>query len=181
MIDDTQAQFIMRGTNDALLGKTVIGIYFSADWCGPCRKFTPELVQFYEKMNKKHRNTFEIVWVSRCRDVESFAQYFTHMPWLALRPEEAMGQRGQMLSQKYHVKGIPSLVLIDEYGSTITTDARNKVPQDRAGVGFPWRNPIATMYITILPRSLRLLLKTQVQILKKTLLDRLRSLLPIKF
>jgi len=24
-------------------------IYFSAKWCSPCRKFTPELIEFYNK------------------------------------------------------------------------------------------------------------------------------------
>lgn len=93
------------------------------------------------------KDEFEIVWVSRCRDVNSFGQYFTKMGgWLALPPEEAMGERGAMLSDKYKVKGIPTLVLIDDLGNTITTDARNKIPQDKAGIGFPWvrRVPDAT-------------------------------------
>ena len=59
------------------------------------------------------------------------------MNWLALPPEEAMGKRGQLLGDKYKVKGIPSLVLLDDLGQVITTDARNKIPQDKAGVGFP--------------------------------------------
>ena len=107
--------------------------------CGPCRQFTPELVSFYKKMNARRgrKDQFEIVWISRCRDIDSFGQYFTHMNWLALPPEEAMGKRGQLLGDKYKVKGIPSLVLLDDLGQVITTDARNKIPQDKAGVGFP--------------------------------------------
>lgn len=35
MISDTQAQLQQHYTNDALSGKNVIGLYFSADWCGP--------------------------------------------------------------------------------------------------------------------------------------------------
>lgn len=109
------------------------------------------------------KDQFEIVWISRCRDVNSFGQYFTQMgKWLALPPEEAMGQRGQMLSNKYKVKGIPSLVLLDDVGNVITTDARNKIPQDKAGIGFPWRNPLATFYMMILPRSLRMMIKSQI-------------------
>jgi nucleoredoxin len=83
------------------------------------------------------KDQFQIIWVSRCRDVDAYAQYFAQMPWLALPPEEAMGARGQMLGDKYKTKGIPHFVLIDDLGQTITMDARNKIPQDKAGIGFP--------------------------------------------
>lgn len=112
------------------------------------------------------KDEFEIIWVSRCRDVNSFGQYFTHMNWLALPPEEALGQRGQVLGDLFKVKGIPHLVLLDEVGNVITYDARNKIPQDRAGIGFPWRNPIAQLYVTLVPKSLRLMVKSQVDEVK---------------
>ena len=147
----------------------------SADWCRPCREFTPDLVSFYNKMNSRRgkKDKFEIVWVSRCRDFDSFGQYFTHMNWLALPPEEAMGRRGQMLSEKYKVKSIPTLVLLDEVGGVITTDGRNKIPQDKAGIGFPWRNPIARVYITLFPKSLRLMIKSQISSLKDSVIGKL--------
>ena len=104
---------------------------------------------------------FEIVWISRCRTVDDFGQYFTQMNWLALPPDEAMGQRGQVLGDKYKVKSIPTLVLLDEIGNVITTEARNKIPMDKAGVGFPWRSPISVLVSTLVPRSFRLLVKSQ--------------------
>jgi nucleoredoxin len=139
---------------------------------------TPELVAFYDKMNQRrgHKNDFEIVWVSRCRDMQSFGQYFTHMKWLALPYEEAVGQRGQMLSNKYNVKGIPSLVLLDDLGNTITTDARNKIPQDKAGIGFPWQNPIVALLRTVVPRSLRLMVKSQLDAFKGRLVQHLKGM-----
>lgn len=166
MIDETKAQLHVHYTNEALAGKSVIGLYFSADWCGPCRKFTPDLVNFYDRMNNKrgYKNKFEIVWISRCRSMETFGQYFTHMgSWYAMQPELAMGPQGEALSKKYKVKSIPTLVLLDEIGSVITLDARNKIPQDKSGVGFPWRNPIIQAYLTLVPRSLRLLIKMQIE------------------
>jgi len=165
LIDETHAKMELQYTNEALQGKKVIGIYFSADWCGPCRQFTPELVTFYNKMNERRNkeNEFEIVWVSSCRDMESFGQYFTHMNWLALPPEEAMGQRGKELASKYKVKGIPHLALLDEVGNVITLQGRTKVPEDRMGIGFPWRNPLSTLYVTLVPQSLRFLLRAQVE------------------
>jgi len=143
------------------------------------RKFTPELVAFYDKMNQRrgHKDEFEIVWVSRCRDMQSYGQYFTHMKWLALPPEEAMGERGQYLSNKYKVKGIPSLVLLDDMGNVFTTDARNKIPVDKAGVGFPWGNPLVQLYKTIIPRPLRMLAKVQIDSMKSQLGKSLKGLL----
>jgi len=162
MVSETQAQVNQHYTNDALSGKKVVGLYFSADWCGPCRQFTPDLVSFYNKMNARRgkKDEFEIVWISRCRDVDSFGQYFTQMNWLALPPDQAMGERGQYLGELYKVKGIPSLVLLDEIGNVITTDARNKIPADKAGIGFPWRSPISILVSTLVPRSFRLLVKS---------------------
>ena len=121
------------------------------------------------------KDEFEIIWVSRCRDMQSYGQYFTHMNWLALPFEEAAGQRGQMLSTKYGVKGIPSLVLLDEVGNVITTDARNKIPADKAGIGFPWRNPLSTLYVNIVPKTLRLLLKSQVEKIKSKIFATLKG------
>ena len=169
MVDESHAQIETHLTNEALAGKKVIGVYFSADWCGPCRQFTPELASFYEKMNNRRgkKDQFEIIWVSRCRDANSFGQYFTHMGgWLALPNEEALGPRGQMLGDLYKTKGIPHLVLLDEVGNVITLDARSKIPTDRAGIGFPWRNPLAQLYVTVIPKSLRLMVKAQVDEVK---------------
>jgi thiol-disulfide isomerase/thioredoxin len=182
MLDESHAQIVQNYTTDALRGKKVIGLYFSADWCGPCRQFTPELASFYKEMNSRRgkQDEFEIVWVSRCRDVDSYGQYFTQMPWIAMPPEEAMGERGQMLSNKYKVKGIPSLVLLDDLGNVITTDARNKIPQDKAGIGFPWRNPLVSLYMTVLPRSLRMMMKSQLTSVKDMLLTKAKSVVGLK-
>lgn len=127
---------------------------------------------------KGKQNEFEIVWISRCRDMDSYSQYFTHMNWLALPPELAMGPVGQALGEKYKVKGIPHLVLLDEIGNVITYEARTKIPQDKAGIGFPWRNPLATFYMTVFPKSLRLMIKSQVGDLKDMAVAKVKSVLP---
>jgi hypothetical protein len=130
-------------------------------------------------MNQRRgkKDEFQIVWISRCRDVESYGQYFTEMPWIALPPQEAMGERGQWLGEKYSVKGIPTLVLLDDVGNVITKDARTMIPKDKAGIGFPWRNPLATLYMTVLPRSLRLMIKSQLGSVKDQLLKRIQTVL----
>jgi len=177
IIDQQSAQVKEHYTNEALSGKKVIGLYFSADWCGPCRQFTPELVSFYERMNSRRgqKDNFEIVMISRCRDMDSHYQYFSKMPWLALPLDVAAGEHGQLLGEKYGVKGIPSLVLVDDLGQTITTDARNKIPADKAGIGFPWRNPISQLYNVLVPRSLRMMAKLQIDAVKSKLVKKVTS------
>jgi nucleoredoxin len=68
-----------------LSGK-IIGLYFSAHWCPPCRMFTPKLVEFY----KKHSSTknFEIIFLSSDNNEASFNEYYSTMPWLSLAFEE---------------------------------------------------------------------------------------------
>ena len=63
----------------------VLGIYFSAHWCPPCRAFTPQLATWYNNFKKgPNGDKFEIVFVSSDRDDGSFQEYFKEMPWLAL-------------------------------------------------------------------------------------------------
>ena len=63
----------------------VLGLYFSAHWCPPCRGFTPKLAEWYTKLTTGPlKDKFEIVFVSSDRDEDSFDSYFDEMPWLAL-------------------------------------------------------------------------------------------------
>jgi len=180
--DEQSAQVKEHFTNEVLNGKKVIGLYFSADWCGPCRQFTPELVSFYDRMNKRRgqKDQFQIVMISRCRDVDSHYQYFSQMPWLAMPLDEAAGQRGQQLGEKYGVQGIPSLVLVDDLGQTITTDARSKIPADKTGIGFPWRNPLSQLYNTLVPRSLRMMVKLQVDTVRTKFIQKVKTLVGLR-
>ncbi|CAF3969106.1 unnamed protein product, partial [Rotaria sordida] len=68
--------------NDEQYKDKIIGLYFSAHWCPPCRNFTPILIEFY----KKHAETkkFEIIFISSDNDEDSFNEYYEDMPWLAL-------------------------------------------------------------------------------------------------
>lgn len=119
-------------------------------------------MSFYNKINGANarvgggKKRLEVVFISRCRDWDSFGQYFATMPWLALPFEDSAGAVGEGLSRKYNVKSIPTLVLVDgQSGATITADGRSKIPQDKAGVGFPWRSPIDNLQRSLLPGPVR--------------------------
>ena len=60
---------------DDLKGK-VVGIYFSAGWCQPCKAFTPQLIQTYMKLKVGDGKNFEIVLVSADRSQQAFDDYF---------------------------------------------------------------------------------------------------------
>jgi nucleoredoxin len=94
---------------DALGGKAVVGIYFSAHWCGPCRSFTPELCSFYDKF--AGAKSFEIVFASLDKSEKEFDDYFGEMSWTYAIPYGS--DLGKKLSAKFKVQGIPTLVLLD--------------------------------------------------------------------
>ena len=63
----------------------IVGLYFSAQWCPPCRGFTPKLIEFYKSFKDKK---LEVVFISSDRDDKQFTEYFQEMPWFALPFED---------------------------------------------------------------------------------------------
>ncbi len=111
---------------DCLQGK-VVGMYFSAHWCSPCREFTPQLAAKYKELVGAGKN-FDIVFVSSDRDQQAMTDYFGEMPWKAL-PFSASSKKKE-LEAKYQVTSLPTLVLLDERGNTITLEGRRAVISD---------------------------------------------------
>jgi thiol-disulfide isomerase/thioredoxin len=95
-------------TESVLKGRTVIGLYFSADWCTPCQAFTPLLKHLYSckraHCSKTDRNIppFDVVLVSRCRDTT-----------------------------------IPALVLLDGEGAVLCRNVHEWLRDDPLGQHFP--------------------------------------------
>jgi len=112
-----------------LKGKAV-GLYFSAHWCPPCRGFTPKLADVYRKL-KASRKDFEIVFISSDRDKGAFNSYFKEQPWLALPYEDRKIRN--TLAEKFGVRGIPSLVILDAEANVVTTNGRAAVMEDPQG------------------------------------------------
>lgn len=121
-------------TEEALADK-VVGIYFSAHWCPPCRGFTPEFARIYGELKSAGKN-FEVVFASSDRDESSFDEYRSEMPWLSLPYANRAAKSA--LSSKYKVSGIPTLVILDEKGEVITKEGRGAVMNPE---NFPWIPP----------------------------------------
>jgi nucleoredoxin len=103
----------------ALKSKKYLAVYFSASWCGPCKKFTPRLVNWYRE-RKAELDKFDVVFVSRDDSKEAMLEDMKQdgMPWPALKFSTA-DQRNSPL-EKYAGRGIPCLVIIDTDGKVIS-------------------------------------------------------------
>lgn len=97
--------------------KKLIGLYFSAHWCGPCRKFTPQLVAYYNKVAAAHPE-FEIVFVSNDKTAAEMEGYVreAQMPWPVVAFENAV-KNGAL--DKYAGTVIPCLVIVDDTGKVV--------------------------------------------------------------
>jgi len=120
----------------ALAEKQVVGLYFSAHWCPPCRGFTPKLAATYNAMKAAGRDDFEFVFVSSDKDEDSFNEYAGTMPWLSL-PFSRRKEK-EALSSLFGVNGIPTLVTLDADLKAINKDARGPADNDPTGKSFPW-------------------------------------------
>jgi len=129
----------LQPTEDVLKGKTAVGVYFSAHWCGPCRGFTPKLAEFYK--DALQAKGMEVIFVSGDKDQDAFESYYGEQPWTAL-PYDQRDVKAA-LNKKFKVQGIPSLVILDASGEVITKDGREAVTQDPTGEKYPWMPPSA--------------------------------------
>jgi len=105
----------------------LVGLYFSAHWCGPCRAFTPKLAAFVEALEQEEDVKLPIIFGSSDRDEASFKSYLATMPWHALPFSEK--KRIEALKAKFAVSGIPWLVVLDAQGNLVLNEADTEVPK----------------------------------------------------
>ncbi|MBV9007550.1 MAG: redoxin domain-containing protein [Verrucomicrobia bacterium] len=132
-----------------------IAFYFGAGWCGPCHKFTPDLVAFYNEMKPKHPD-FDVVFVSLDHSAAEMQNYMNEMsmPWPALRWDAVKTSQAATLCGP----GIPSLVVVDNEGRVLSNsfagttylgphkvlnDLRNLLTADTAAVPAATARPSA--------------------------------------
>lgn len=101
-------------------GVKYFALYFSAGWCGPCRRFTPQFVQAYRELKQAHPE-FEAVFISADRSSGDMLAYMREdrMPWPAVKYD----QREQKMMD-YSGPGIPCLVLVDAKGKVLADSYR---------------------------------------------------------
>ncbi len=116
--------------------KTLIAIYFAAQGCPACGQFTPLLVDAYHEIRQADRS-FEVVLVSSDGSQEHMLAHMTDssMPWLAVAwgSTEASG-----LGQRYGVRWIPTVIVVDGAGKTVSVDGRDEIAALGAGAYDQW-------------------------------------------
>ena len=139
-------------TKDLLKDKKYVMLYFSAQWCPPCRKFTPLLGEAYNAhkayikennndSNKKNNNNdtddennndnyydIEVIFVSLDSIQTQFNEYRSKMPFYSIPFANLwMLNLKDKLSNKYGIRSIPTLVILNgEDGSVITKNGKGE-------------------------------------------------------
>ena len=104
---------------EALGGKEIILLYASAHWCGPCRQFTPSLIQWYNSLPSSVRDVVEVVFLSADHNESGFRDYYGSMPWLAVDFDEDAREE---IMGVIRVSGIPRLAVLDGRTGRIIED-----------------------------------------------------------
>ena len=66
----------------------VVGLYFSAYWCPPCRAFTPDLIKWWKNVTEEDKKVISIILCCSDPDVKIYRTYAAalpagmyHIPW----------------------------------------------------------------------------------------------------
>jgi nucleoredoxin len=78
----------------------------------------------------------EIIFASSDSDQHSFDEYYGSMPWAAI-PFSSSNIK-QALSSKYGVRGIPSLIVLNNNGETVDANGRNTVVGAKGNTDQAW-------------------------------------------
>lgn len=101
----------------------VVAIYFTAKWLPACNNLTEVLKEQYDELADTPRETpFEVVVVSSDQNEKQWGKHFKTMPWLAIPFQDR--KLKEMLTTKFEVVRIPTLVLLNKKGQVITLDGQ---------------------------------------------------------
>ena len=118
----------------SLQGK-IIGLYFSAHWCRPCRDFTPKLVEF----RNANAKDFEVIFVSSDRSAADQQKYMQEsgMNWPSV-PYQS--ECKAILKERFSIRGIPALIIVDGKGNLISSQGRSEVNANLTTIIAKWKN-----------------------------------------
>ena len=113
-----QGKGVHKFDDAPLAGAKYFAFYYSASWCGPCKAFTPKLVEFYNRV-KPLNPQFELIFVSHDYSEKEAEAYMKmdSMPWPALAYNKIKSNK-QLAG--YAGPGIPCLVLCDANGKVLS-------------------------------------------------------------
>jgi thiol-disulfide isomerase/thioredoxin len=93
-------------------------VYFGAQWCGPCVRFSPKLLDAYEQLKFAAPDKFELVFVSSDRSSGEQLEYARRvgMTWPILK----FSARGRIAPiERWQGPGIPCLVALTRDGEVL--------------------------------------------------------------
>lgn len=93
-------------------------LYFAAGWCPDCRRFSPALVDAYDRQDKGEKR-FEVLLLTRDKTEGDMLRYMQRekMKWPALAFDKAGAASD--LEKYYSGHGIPCLTVIDRDGNVV--------------------------------------------------------------
>ncbi|KAJ3332063.1 hypothetical protein HDU93_009345 [Gonapodya sp. JEL0774] len=116
------------------LGLRLVGLYFSAEWCPPCRAFSPSLSDFL----KEHKDEFSIVYVSSDNNKEQMMGNIKGKGYWAVPYEDSTLRTS--LSRDHSIIGIPTLVIVDgTTGEVISNRGKAAIQQDKNKAWEEWK------------------------------------------
>eukprot|EP01117_Protostelium_nocturnum_P012245 TRINITY_DN4501_c1_g1_i2.p1 TRINITY_DN4501_c1_g1~~TRINITY_DN4501_c1_g1_i2.p1 ORF type:complete len:173 (-),score=48.50 TRINITY_DN4501_c1_g1_i2:36-554(-) len=121
----------MEVSSDLLKGK-MLGLYFSASWCPPCRAFSPVLADF----QKKNEKDFQVVFVSFDKSEQEMREYMRGKPWPAA---SFQSNDRQALAYAFNANMLPTLVVLDGEGNFVTDWGRSAVSKNPQGCIEEWK------------------------------------------
>lgn len=93
-------------------------IYYSAEWCGPCRAFSPTLKAVYNMLKDMGMDHFEIFYASWDQSATAMKRFALEsaMPWKIL--PHSVPKRNRIISAASG-SGIPCLVILNREGNIL--------------------------------------------------------------